>query len=292
MKIAITGANGFIGTRLVSLLSKEYQIVPIGYEEGIDIVDKHAVENAIGQTDAETILHLAAYTNVDEAEKQKSLGKKSPAWQINVLGAMHVAQSAKQYNKKLIHVSTDMVFGGIEQEWYHESDTPSPVNFYGLTKYEGELKVQEADPEATILRIAYPYMWLSEKRDFARLFLQFFKEKKTFSSVSDCFYAPTYVDDIAIVLQAILEKKLPGIIHGASGEKWSGYEIALKIADTFKFDKSLVSPTTRDTFFKDRAPRSKNTALYNDTLMSLGIKLHTLEEALTEIPDESLTTSS
>lgn len=292
MKVAITGGKGFVGTRIVSLLSKEYEFIPIGHEEGVDIVNEQLVEKAIATTDADYILHLAAYTQVDEAEKQKNLGEESPAWQINVLGTKHVAESAKRNGKRLIHISTDMVFGGIEQDWYHESDKPAPVNFYGLTKYESEQRVLAAEGDATILRIAYPYTWISEKRDFVRIFLQYFKENKPFSSVADAWYAPTYIDDIATILKVIFEKKLTGIIHGASGEKLSGYEIAQKIADKFGFDKSLVSPTTRDEFFRDRAPRSKNTTMYNDTLQSLGIKLHTLDEALSEIPDESLTMNS
>lgn len=289
MNIAVTGYHGFIGSKLAELLSVQHQLFPMGKQENVDITKPDTIQRALEKTNTDIILHLAAYTNVDEAEKQKSMGKNSPAYQTNVIGAQNIARAAKQHGKKLIHISTDMVFGGIEQDFYHEKDMPFPVNFYGMTKFEGEQNVLASNNEAAVLRIAYPYTFLAVKRDYVRIFIQYFKEKKAFSSVADCFYTPTYIDDIATSLSVILEKNLSGILHGTSEEKLSGYEIAQKIADKFGFDKSLVTPTTRQDFFKDRAPRSKNTALANDTLHSLGIQLHTLAQALDEFPKELLT---
>lgn len=288
MKIAITGMHGFIGSRISQLLSQDFELVSLGRSEEVDITKSETVENAIARSNADIILHLAAYTNVDEAEKQKLQGETSEAWLVNVVGAENVAKAAAHTNKKLIHVSTDMVFGAVEQDYYHEADSPSPVNFYGETKYKGEKKALESGAEVVILRPAYPYTFKAEKGDFVRAFIKLFKAGNPFSSVADGYYAPTYIDDIALVIKTIVEKNLTGVIHATSGEKLSGFEIAQKIADKLGFDRNLVSPTTREAFFKDRAPRAKNTTLYNDTLNRLGIKLHSLDEALEEIPQELL----
>jgi dTDP-4-dehydrorhamnose reductase len=285
MKLAITGATGFVFSKLRQILSKKHQLFLMGYDEGIDIVNKNVIEEAISSTAAETILHFAAYTNVDEAERQKKLGEYSPVWKINVQGTENIAKYAKKYNKKLIHISTDMVFGGIEQELYHEFDQPAPINYYGITKYEAEQKVLESEANATIIRIAFPYTWEAPKEDYSRLFIKLLKEGKHFNTVADMYFAPTYIEDIAIVLQLVLERKLTGIIHCASGEKLSGYTIARQLAEYLGYDISLVQKTTRAQFFKDKAPRSKNTTLHNDTLNSLNIKLRSLKETMKEIPD-------
>lgn len=288
MTIAVSGSNGFIGGKITPLLQRKHKIIPLLREEGFDITNQDVVMDSISQINCEIILHLAAYTNVDEAEKQKIYGQDSEVWKTNVQGSANIAQAAKKFDKKLIYISTDMVFGKNEQDSYHEKDNPSPVNFYGETKLEGEKLIKNIISDATILRIAYPYTFNAEKGDYVRLFIRLLKEGKPFSSVADCYYTPTYIDDIATVINVIIERNLTGVIHGTSGEKLSGFEIAQKIADKLGFDKNLVSPTTRAEFFKDRAPRAKNTALFNDTLNQLGIKLHTLEEALDEIPQELL----
>lgn len=288
MTIAVSGSNGFIGGKITPLLQKKHKIIPLLREDGFDITNETSVFDSISKINCEIILHLAAYTNVDEAEKQKIYGQDSEVWKTNVNGSANIAQAAKKFGKKLIYISTDMVFGKNEQDFYHEKDTPSPVNFYGETKLEGEKIIRNILPHATILRIAYPYTFNAEKGDYVRLFIRLLKERKPFSSVADCYYTPTYIDDIATVINIIIERNLTGIIHGTSGEKLSGFEIAQRIAEKLGFDKNLVSPTTRAEFFKDRAPRAKNTSLFNDTLNQLGIKLHTLEEALDEIPQELL----
>lgn len=288
MTIAVSGSNGFIGGKITPLLQKKHKIIPLLREEGFDITNETSVFDIISKINCEIILHLAAYTNVDEAEKQKIYGQDSEVWKTNVKGAANIAQAAKQLHKKLIYISTDMVFGKNEQDFYHEKDTPSPVNFYGQTKFEGEKQISNLLPDATILRIAYPYTFNAQKGDYVRLFIRLLKEGKPFSSVADCYYTPTYIDDIATVINIIIERNLTGVIHGTSGEKLSGFEIAKKISEKLGFDKNLVSPTTRAEFFKERAPRAKNTSLFNDTLNQLGIKLHTLDEALEEIPPELL----
>jgi dTDP-4-dehydrorhamnose reductase len=288
MTIAVSGSNGFIGGKITPLLQRKHKIIPLLKEEGFDITNQDVVMDSISQSNCEIILHLAAYTNVDEAEKQKIYGQDSEVWKTNVQGSANIAQAAKKFDKKLIYISTDMVFGKNEQNFYHEKDNPSPVNFYGETKLEGEKLIKNILPDATILRIAYPYTFSAEKGDYVRLFIRLLKERKPFSSVADCYYTPTYIDDIATVINIIIERNLTGVIHGTSGEKLSGFEIAQKIAEKLGFDKNLVSPTTRAEFFKDRAPRAKNTALFNDTLNRVGIQLHTLEEALDEIPQELL----
>lgn len=288
MRIGITGIHGLIGSKIAPLLAKKHTLIPLSKREGFDLLNEKSVLQGIEQNDLHYVLHLAAYTNVDEAEKQKALLLESEAWKINVLGARYVAQATSRKNIKLIHVSTDMVFGKDEKDFFDEKSTPAPVNFYGLTKYEGEKEAQKNNSSSAIVRIAYPYTFSAEKKDYVRVFLGYLKENKSFSSVADCFYTPTYIEDIAISIDAIIENDITGIIHSTSGEKLSGFEIAQIIAEKFKFDKNLVSKTTRKEFFKDRAPRAYNTALENTVLNKYGVKLHTLNETLSFMPKELL----
>jgi len=99
---------------------------------------------------------LAAVTNVDEAEKEKLKGIDSNTWKVNVIGTANIIELCRRLNSKLIYFSTDFVFDGYNGP-YTESDIPSPINFYGLTKYEGEKLVKQLDRQAMIVRISYPF---------------------------------------------------------------------------------------------------------------------------------------
>src|SRR5438132_277690 len=112
MKILGTGLQGLIGSRIVELLSSSYTFENISRTTGVDISDNAQVTKAIEQSNAEIILHLAAKSDVDGCEKDKSLGIRGEAWQINVKGTENIAMACERLGKKLIFVSTDFVFNG------------------------------------------------------------------------------------------------------------------------------------------------------------------------------------
>lgn len=285
IKILATGLSGMVGSRVLELLKEKYEFEEISRNTGIDITDRDKVWEKIKNTDAQIILHLAAYTNVDQAEIQKDLKSESEAWKINVNGTQNIAQAAQEFGKKLIYISTDMVFDGNQEATskYFENDIASPVNFYGLTKYHAEEIVGEL-ADFLIIRIAYPFRSnFDQKMDYVRFFKKLLSENKNISAVSDHFFTPLFIDDLAFVIDTLIEKKQIGIFHAVSDISMSPFMVALKIAEKFNLNKSLISEILREQYFKGKAIRGFNLSLNNDKIKQLGVKLNSFDEALGKI---------
>lgn len=289
-KIIGTGLSGLVGSRIVELLGQEFDFEDISRKTGTDITDKDAVLKRLQNSDAKFVVHLAAYTNVDEAEKEKDLGKESTAWKITVGGTQNVVAAAQATEKHLIHISTDMVFPGTKPlpERYTEEDAVGPVGWYATTKAEAENVVLQSRIPCTILRIAYPYRAQFEKKEYVRIFKWLLEEKREIKAVSDHYFTPTFIDDLADVFSLIFMQKLTGIFHAGGKLSVSPYDAAMQVADIFGLDKNLISPTTRGEYFKGKAPRAFNLSLNSDKIEKLGISLKGFTEGLQEIKKQLL----
>lgn len=283
--ILITGGNGLVGSRIIELLSQTYQFDVINRTSGIDITDKQSVTNKIKNSSANTILHLAAKTDVDGCEKEKDLGKESEAWRINVEGTQNIVEACKEANKKIIYISTDFVFNGEDtpKEGYTEESKQNPVNWYGQTKNEGEKIIQETTVPWIIARIAYPYRSSFEKKDFVRVFKTLLEQGKSLSLVTDHFMSPTFIDDIGQAIHILLQTNETGIYHVTGNQTLSPYEEGVAVAKIFGLDISLIGKTTRAEFFKNRAIRPFNLKMNNDKISKLGVHMKTFEEGLLEV---------
>lgn len=276
--IIALGGTGLVGKRVLELLSKHYTFHIASRSTGLDITNPHSFD-LLSQYNANTVLLLAAKTDVDGCEKDKEKGKTGDAWRINVEGVANTAAYCKKNNKKLIYISTDFVFDG-EKGNYIESDIPHPINWYGHTKYEGEKRVQEAAISHLILRLAYPYGATSSGRDFVSIIKKRLQEGKHINGVEDHIFTPTYIDDFANALDVLLQKNAKGIYHVVGSSSHSPFEAACLIADSFDFDRNLVTKTTRNVFFATRAVRPFNLSLRNDKIQSIGGAMKTFEEGI------------
>lgn len=282
MKILGTGLTGLIGSRIVELLNGTYEFE---FSE-TNITDKETIDEKISSSNASVVLHLAAKTDVDGCEKDKILGINGNAWKINVEGTKNIVEACEESNKKLIYISTDFVFDGEKGSEYSEEDKPNPVNWYAITKYEGEKIVQNSNLNWIIARLAYPYRVNFQRKDFVRNLIHFFKNKEPLNMVTDHIMTPTFIDDIAFALDKLLKNNSKGIFHIVGSSFVSPYEAAVKIAEVFNFDKTLIKTITRQNFFKDRAPRPFRLAIKNDRIQKLGVKMKTFEEGLKKIKDQ------
>ncbi len=284
MKILGTGLTGLVGSRIVELL-KDFEFESLNRRNGIDITIKEQVIKAVGNSSSNTVLHLAAFTKVDDAEKEKHLEKQSNAWKINVLGTKNVIEACQKFNKKIIYFSTDMVFSGEKNlpEKYKEEETTNAIGFYAKTKEEAEKLVENASCPWVILRIAYPYRANFEKEEYVRVFKRLLESKKRITAVADHHFTPTFIDDLPLVINLIIKNNLIGKYHAVGEEIISPYDAVIKIAKVFNLNKELIEKTTRNEFFKDKAPRAYNLSLNNDKIEKLGIKMTSFEEALEKI---------
>lgn len=134
MKILVTGYTGQLG----------YDVVKYGNEQGLkmigvgrddfDIMNENATSLYVREINPDAIIHCVAYTVVDN---------KEVCWNVNVEGTKFLAQVAKDVNAKFMYISTDYVFNGEGKIPFIEANQPSPVGYYGLTKYEGEKIVRQ-----------------------------------------------------------------------------------------------------------------------------------------------------
>ncbi|PIY70794.1 hypothetical protein COY88_03780, partial [Candidatus Roizmanbacteria bacterium CG_4_10_14_0_8_um_filter_35_28] len=109
-----------------------------------------------------------------------------------------------------------------------------------------------------IVRIAYPYRATFEpKRDFFRTFKSYLEQKKPLTMIADSLMTPTFIDDIAYGLKYLFNNFTPEIYHLVGSQSLSPYQAALKIAETFALDKSLIGKTTYDKYIKDKVALPK-----------------------------------
>ncbi|MBI4079295.1 MAG: SDR family oxidoreductase [Candidatus Levybacteria bacterium] len=285
MKILGVGLSGLVGSRIVELLQNKHSFEDISYDTGVDIIDKQAVTKAVQASSAQIIFHLAAKANVDACEEDKSKGKMGDAWRINVEGTRNVVDAAVTTGKRIIYISTDFVFDGEEtlQNGYREDAVPNPLNWYAVTKYEGEKIVAAASVPWAVLRIAYPYRSFFPRNDFVRAILTRLQKGEVVHAVEDHVMSPTFIDDLASAINMLIERKATGIYHVVGSQFVTPYQAALAIAETFSLPKSLIAKTTRDNYFAGRAKRPFRLALNNDKIEQLGVRMRTFEEGLLEV---------
>jgi dTDP-4-dehydrorhamnose reductase len=282
MEVLGTGMSGLVGTRVIELLP-HVKFRNLSLETGFDITDKDSVGKIVSAAREPVILHMAAYTDVDGAEKEKVKGRASLPWIVNVEGTRNLAQAAARFNKKLIYISTDYVFRG-DQEFYTENDQPDPVSWYGLTKYEGEKCVASILADPVIVRIAYPYRSAWEGRpDFVHRIISQMKMKKSIQAVDDQMITPTFIDNIATALGYIISHDIKGILHVTGSGGLSPYAAAEMIAQTFRITARRIIPVSAEEYFRGRAARPLHAVLKNVTMAGSGLKLVAFADGLKEV---------
>lgn len=287
-KILTIGGSGLVGSRAIELLSQSYDVSDLSRASGLDITDKNLTLEKIEKSEAEIVILFAAKADVDGCEKDKILGENGEAWKINVIGAQNVAVACEQVGKKMIYISTDFVFSGddMSEGGYSEEDIPNPINWYGKTKFEGENMVRSLTSDWLIIRPAYPYRADFPKKDFARVIKERLSQNLPVAAIEDHLMTPTFVDDIAIALNLLIDSNSQGIFHVVGSQSLSPYEVALEIASVFNFDKKLITKTTREDFFKNRALRPFQLGLKNDKIRRLGANMSTFIEGLQTIKSQ------
>lgn len=254
-----TGLTGLVGSRITELLPR-YDFVNLSRNEGVDIRDLDALARAVDTSPASVLIHLAAFTDVGAAWKQNG-DKSGECYQVNVIGARNVAHVCAQYGRYLIHFSTDFVFQGENNKPYSETDRPdvddlgARGDWYGRTKLRAEQEVQAAGGKFCIVRIAYPFRsGYERKADQIAQLLNGLKAGKLYPMFADKIITPTFIDDIALAVDRIIQAQPQGIYHVAGASFVSHYELAQKVARTFGYDESRVQEGSLAEYRKTHQP--------------------------------------
>lgn len=261
MRILVTGVNGQLGYDVVKEGQKRgHEIIGVGRNE-MDITKEIEVMNAIRFHKPEVVIHCAAYTAVDAAEDNLDQVRIS-----NVEGTKYIAKACKEIDCKLIYISTEYVFDGLGTKEFEIEDKKSPLNVYGMTKYEGELEVIKQLEKYFIVRVSWVF-GLNGK-NFVKTMIQLSKTKDQINVVSDQIGSPTYTPDLSILLLDMSESSKYGVYHATNEGFCSWYEFACEI---FRCTNAniKVNPISSEEF-PSRAIRPKNSRLSKRSLDQAG----------------------
>jgi len=268
-----TGLNGLVGSKFVSDFSDRYLFDNLDLRDKqrpVDITQQQQVESVIAQSAAKFLIHFAAFTNVTAAFAQSG-DKNGLCYQVNVVGTKNIAQACQKFNKHLIHISTAYVFNGEKEGLYTEQDPLSPIEWYGQTKAWAEEVVQSTPGLTwTILRIDQPFR--SDpfaKLDVAWKLIEGMRAGKIYPQFTDHYFGPTYIDDFAKVLDAVVRLNLTGLYHATSGEQWTDFDFARSLAQQLHIDYQVEAGSLAKYLETSQRPYQKNTALSVDKLKSV-----------------------
>lgn len=275
MKILGTGLSGLVGSRVTALLSPDFSFENLSLETGVDITDKTSVDAYFAKSDAPWVFHMAAYTDVQGAEKNHDT-----AWKVNVVATQNIADQCKKLSKKLLYIDTDYAFDGTKKS-YTEEDEPTPLGWYAKTKTEGAKRVLAIG--GLVIRISNPYRAHPiGKKDFVHKMLERMQSGQSVTAPTDQLFTPTFIDDIAASLRVLVRLGANGIYH-VVGNPLSPYDAAGTIADVFGLDASHIVKSTFAELFAGRAPAPQYAALTHDKIQALGVMMHSFAEGIAEV---------
>ncbi len=287
MKILITGANGMLAKEVREKFASNNELILTDVEE-LDITNEKEVLKYIEEIKPDFIINCAAYTAVDKAEENYDLAEK-----INGDGPTNLAKAAKKIGAKLVHISTDYVFGGnldILKD-YKEDDEKSPVTAYGKTKLHGEEGIPKNMEEYYIFRTAWLYG--IGGNNFVKTMTKLGSTRDEINVVSDQHGSPTYARDLSDIIYQAIEKKIPyGIYHATNQGYTTWYEFTKEILD-MQGITCKVNPVTTEEYIRmmniTQAKRPFNSQLSKEKLINQGIEIpdwkNGLERYLEEVKE-------
>ncbi len=289
MKILVTGSNGLLGQKLTACLQTDQSVDLIATSKSdsvatiqrgkffrLDITKSDAINEIVTRTRPDVIINTAAITQVDQCELDHDA-----CWENNVTSVENLITACAKNNVHLLHVSTDFVFDGT-RELLNETATPGPVNFYGESKLAAERLVIESGISSSIVRTVLVF---GVTRDMSRSNIVLWVKRsleqgKTIQVVNDQWRTPTLAEDLAAGCHLAAMQKAQGIYHISGKDYMSVYEIALRTADFFHLDKSLIKPTDSTTFTQPAKRPMKTGFIIDKARKAFGYEPHSFEEGL------------
>lgn len=284
MKILITGGNGMLAKEVREKFAEGNELTVTDVAE-LDITDEKAVMDFVSNLKPDYIINCAAFTAVDKAEDSYELADK-----INGDGPTNLAKAAKANRAKLVHISTDYVFGGdldISKD-FKEDDEKTPVTVYGKTKLHGEQGIEENMEEYYIFRTAWLYG--IGGNNFVKTMTKLGTDRDEISVVSDQHGSPTYAKDLTEMIYQSIEKKIPyGIYHATNQGYTTWYDFTKEILAEQGIE-CKVNPVTTEQYIEmmkiTQAKRPFNSQLSKDKLLAQGIDVPEWKDGLRRYLDE------
>jgi dTDP-4-dehydrorhamnose reductase len=284
MKILVTGKTGQVGYELTRSLQGLGEIVAVDIAE-VDLTKLDSVRDMVRTVKPDLIINPAAYTAVDQAEKESELAMK-----INGDAPAVMAEEAKKLGAAMIHYSTDYVFDGSKAGPYTEDDVPNPLNVYGKTKLAGEEAVRAAGIPHLIFRTSWVYGMRG--KNFLLTVMRLAQERSELRIVADQHGAPTWCRTLADVTAHVVARMVvapdreawwrqhAGLYHlTAQGQTtWHGFTEAIVQHAVLPRKPNVVAIATSD--YPAPAHRPVNSLLSCAKLIDTFCSLPKWDEAL------------
>ncbi|WP_394200826.1 dTDP-4-dehydrorhamnose reductase [Shewanella waksmanii] len=231
-RVLVTGKGGQLATELQATLPSQFELVSLD-SSTLDITDLSALEQAVTTYQPTIIINAAAYTAVDKAESDVEA-----AYSVNELGTANLAQICSEKKLRLVHISTDFVFDGKNNQPYTPEDAPAPLGVYGRSKFQGERRLLELMPTgAIIVRTAWVYSEYGS--NFVKSMLRLMTEKEQLGVVYDQVGTPTWAKGLANAIWAMVVQSdqqsekwaQSSVVHWTDAGVTSWYDFAIAIQD-------------------------------------------------------------
>jgi dTDP-4-dehydrorhamnose reductase len=261
-KVLVTGASGMVGSYVDFGIKTDHR--------SLDITDLGEVLRVCELHKPKVILHLAAETDVDRCERDPE-----HAYAINSIGTYNMAVAAKNFGAKLVYISTAGVFDGEKKGPYEEGDEPNPQNYYGRSKYIGEMVVRSMLKDYIIARAGWMFGGGpgKDQKFVAKIIKQL--DQPEIKAVNDKIGSPTYAKDLISGIKKLLVADKKGTYHLSDKGVCSRYDVAVEIVKTLKPSVKVV-PVDSSNFKLDAA------RVYSEAMVSKEDLTRPWREALGE----------
>ena len=278
-RILVTGGNGQLGEAIRRAAEGSANSYTFATVDELNICNGVEVERYISDNKIDTIINCAAYTDVEGAEDNQDM-----AYAINSTAVASLAEACKRLNVRLVHISTDYVFGGdaMRRTPYLEDDQTAPINVYGASKEQGEVAVVKHD--GIVIRTSWLYApW---GKNFVLTMLRLGKERDEISVVNDQRGTPTSALGLARALVTIVEsgavETMNGIYHYADGGECTWLDFACEIMREAGLVCRVEPCTTAERNM--RAERPTYSVLNTERIVAIeGIEIAPWQERLREV---------
>ncbi|VEI12910.1 dTDP-4-dehydrorhamnose reductase [Trueperella bialowiezensis] len=262
MRWTIIGANGMLGTDVVTMLRERGEEVVELDQPDIDITDVASVRTI---PSSDVVVNCAAYTAVDAAEENEAT-----AFAVNAVGPQLLARKTRDMGARLVHISTDYVFSGTATEPYAEYGPLAPASAYGRTKAAGEWAVRTETNNHLIVRTAWLYG--EHGKCFPKTMAKLSDQHPKLQVVTDEVGQPTWTRDLADLIYRLIAAGAPsGTYHGTSSGQTNWHGFTKEIIAAYGKDPAIVGETTAAAFNRP-APRPSYSVLGHDNLSAIGVE--------------------
>jgi dTDP-4-dehydrorhamnose reductase len=225
LRAVVLGATGQLGRAVLAATPAGTAVVP--YDRATaDVADAEAIARVLREAEATVVLNCAAYTGVDDAERDFSVAEL-----VNADGPEHVGRAAKAVGARVVHVSTDYVFSGRTGVPYAPADATDPLGVYGRTKRDGERRLLASCPDTVVVRTAWVHA--GHGRNFVCTAVRLLRERGVMEVVDDQIGTPTRAAHLARALWlAAAQPALRGLLHFTDAGVASWYDVADCVRET------------------------------------------------------------